>query len=96
MQAECGAAFTNKLEGMFKDVDLSRDVLMAFRNSVRSFYQADMGRENKLVSEPHDLLVAPHTRMHAYPPLLVSTQQASRLATWLPQLHCQSNCAQQP
>ena len=33
-QAECGAAFTNKLEGMFKDVDLSRDALAAFRNSV--------------------------------------------------------------
>ena len=35
LKAECGAAFTNKLEGMFKDVDLSRDALASFRNSVR-------------------------------------------------------------
>ena len=35
LKAECGAQFTNKLEGMFKDVDLSRDVLASFRQSVR-------------------------------------------------------------
>ena len=35
LKAECGAQFTNKLEGMFKDVDLSRDVLTSFRQSVR-------------------------------------------------------------
>ena len=34
LKAECGAAFTNKLEGMFKDVDLSKDALTSFRNSV--------------------------------------------------------------
>lgn len=34
LKAECGAQFTNKLEGMFKDVDLSRDVLASFRQSV--------------------------------------------------------------
>ena len=27
---ECGSGFTNKLEGMFKDMDLSRDIAIAF------------------------------------------------------------------
>jgi cullin-4 len=31
LKAECGAQFTSKLEGMFKDVDTSRDVAAAFR-----------------------------------------------------------------
>lgn len=30
LKTECGSAFTNKLEGMFKDVDLSRDIMSAF------------------------------------------------------------------
>ena len=36
LKAECGAQFTNKLEGMFKDVDLSRDIMASFRTSVRA------------------------------------------------------------
>ncbi|KAA8494050.1 Cullin-4 [Porphyridium purpureum] len=31
MKTECGAPFTNKLEGMFRDVDLSADILNAFQ-----------------------------------------------------------------
>lgn len=34
LKAECGSQFTNKLEGMFKDVDLSRDIMTSFRTSV--------------------------------------------------------------
>jgi cullin-4 len=34
LKAECGSQFTNKLEGMFKDVDLSRDIMTSFRQSV--------------------------------------------------------------
>jgi len=33
LKAECGSGFTSKLEGMFKDVDLSRDVIASFRES---------------------------------------------------------------
>ena len=33
LKAECGSAFTSKLEGMFKDIDLSQDVMAAFRTS---------------------------------------------------------------
>lgn len=31
LKAECGSQFTNKLEGMFKDIDLSRDIMTQFR-----------------------------------------------------------------
>ena len=31
LKAECGSGFTNKLEGMFKDIDISRDIMASFR-----------------------------------------------------------------
>ena len=31
LKQECGAAFTSKLEGMFKDMELSKDVLVHFK-----------------------------------------------------------------
>merc|ERR1712168_778286 len=31
LKAECGAGFTSKLEGMFKDMELSRDINVAFK-----------------------------------------------------------------
>ena len=37
LKTECGSQFTNKLEGMFKDVDLSRELMMSFRESVSPF-----------------------------------------------------------
>ncbi|KAJ1564755.1 Cullin-4A, partial [Cladochytrium tenue] len=36
LKTECGAAFTSKLEGMFKDVDTSRDLMASFRTSARA------------------------------------------------------------
>ncbi|CAG8562028.1 588_t:CDS:10 [Paraglomus occultum] len=33
LKQECGAGFTGKLEGMFKDIDLSRDIMMSFQDS---------------------------------------------------------------
>eukprot|EP00026_Physarum_polycephalum_P002994 Phypoly_transcript_03003.p1 GENE.Phypoly_transcript_03003~~Phypoly_transcript_03003.p1 ORF type:complete len:794 (-),score=172.71 Phypoly_transcript_03003:221-2440(-) len=33
LKAECGSSFTNKLEGMFKDMDLSKDIMAAFYES---------------------------------------------------------------
>ena len=29
--SECGGGFTSKLEGMFKDMELSKDVMVAFK-----------------------------------------------------------------
>lgn len=36
MKNECGASFTTKLEGMFKDVELSRDLQSEFASHIRS------------------------------------------------------------
>lgn len=30
---ECGAAFTSKLEGMFKDMELSKDIMVHFKQA---------------------------------------------------------------
>lgn len=38
MFSECGAGFTCKLEGMFKDMELSRELDMAFKD-VRSCFR---------------------------------------------------------
>ena len=35
LKAECGSQFTNKLEGMFNDMELSHDIVSAFQRSVR-------------------------------------------------------------
>ena len=40
LKAECGSQFTNKLEGMFKDMDLSRDIMASFKQSVSTANQA--------------------------------------------------------
>ena len=46
LKHECGAQFTNKLEGMFKDIDLSRDIMTSLKQSVchseSSTYQATL------------------------------------------------------
>lgn len=35
LKQECGAAFTSKLEGMFKDMELSRELMLAFRQHLQ-------------------------------------------------------------
>ena len=44
LKAECGAGFTSKLEGMFKDMELSRDVNVAFKQHMQHL-QTDGDRE---------------------------------------------------
>lgn len=36
LRQECGAAFTGKLEGMFKDIDVSKDMMVHFKNHMLS------------------------------------------------------------
>lgn len=36
LKQECGAAFTGKLEGMFKDIEVSKDMMMHFKNHISS------------------------------------------------------------
>lgn len=35
LKAECGSQFTTKLEGMFKDINLSKDIMGSFRQATR-------------------------------------------------------------
>jgi len=35
LKTECGSGFTSKLEGMFKDMDLSKDIMSEFRQSTK-------------------------------------------------------------
>jgi len=37
LPAECGAAFTSKLEGMFKDMELSKDIMIQFKQVLNTF-----------------------------------------------------------
>lgn len=52
-QAQCGAQFTSKLEGMFKDVELSHDIVESFGVSVRA------ARPTAHPAPPHTL--SPHS-----------------------------------
>ncbi|XP_059506456.1 cullin-4A-like isoform X2 [Stegostoma tigrinum] len=36
LKHECGAAFTSKLEGMFKDMELSKDIMVQFKQYIQS------------------------------------------------------------
>ncbi|KAJ3254031.1 Cullin-4B [Boothiomyces macroporosus] len=42
LKSECGAGFTQKLEGMFKDVDLSTDLMKSFMSSKYASRLSDM------------------------------------------------------
>jgi len=48
LKAECGAGFTSKLEGMFKDMELSRDVNVAFKQHVQHLNQGESDNHDKV------------------------------------------------
>jgi cullin-4 len=54
LKAECGAQFTAKLEGMFKDVDLSRDLMKAHNESKKSTATA-ISTETVTATETNDV-----------------------------------------
>lgn len=35
LKAECGSQFTNNLEGMFRDIELSRDIMLSFKEQAK-------------------------------------------------------------
>lgn len=45
LKSECGSQFTNKLEGMFKDIDLSKDIMLSFRQSAQARSKLPTGTE---------------------------------------------------
>ena len=40
LKAECGAGFTSKLEGMFRDMELSKDINIAFKQHMDNITNA--------------------------------------------------------
>lgn len=40
LKQECGGGFTSKLEGMFKDMELSKDINVAFKQVTSYFFKA--------------------------------------------------------
>nr|CAG4644588.1 EOG090X01NX [Leptodora kindtii] len=42
MKQECGGGFTSKLEGMFKDMELSKDINIAFKQHISNLNQRDL------------------------------------------------------
>jgi len=48
LKAECGAGFTSKLEGMFKDMELSRDINSAFKQHVSHLGDSVMTTGDKI------------------------------------------------
>ncbi|CAM9609123.1 unnamed protein product [Ectocarpus sp. 13 AM-2016] len=54
LKTECGSAFTSKLEGMFKDIDLSRDLMNTYSHHLktklhdRTVFKLDKSREMDL------------------------------------------------
>ncbi|XP_058053997.1 cullin-4A [Anopheles bellator] len=42
LKQECGGGFTSKLEGMFKDMELSRDINIAFKQSMQNAEHKDL------------------------------------------------------
>lgn len=47
LKHECGSAFTSKLEGMFKDMDLSKDVTAAYHEQRRKRRSSTTGPDNR-------------------------------------------------
>jgi len=54
LKAECGAGFTSKLEGMFKDMELSRDINVAFKQHMSHLG----GQDNVQEGDKIDLTVS--------------------------------------
>ena len=60
LKTECGSQFTNKLEGMFKDVDLSRDIMKSFKTSVSlPFMQSHLHACTCILNNTIHLLLVP-------------------------------------
>lgn len=42
LKSECGSQFTNKLEGMFKDIEMSQDLMKRFKENEQQRGERDM------------------------------------------------------
>lgn len=74
-KTECGSQFTNKLEGMFKDIDISRDIMTGFKNSAQvqvSIISSSLHHPRTIFSLTHSL--TPSLPAPSLPWFLVQTK----------------------
>uniref|UniRef100_A0A6B2KYG7 Cullin-4 n=1 Tax=Arcella intermedia TaxID=1963864 RepID=A0A6B2KYG7_9EUKA len=77
LKTECGANFTSKLEGMFKDIDLSKDIVNEFKQTPEySSYVKDSGLESKVYILTTGFWPPYPSLKCNLPPLLSDFQQA--------------------
>eukprot|EP00736_Rhodelphis_marinus_P001479 Rmarinus@m.1972 len=63
LKAECGNAFTDHLEGMFKDIDLSKEIIASFKQT--------SANDAKLSKIDLNVYVLTHSKWPPYPPMEV-------------------------
>jgi len=75
LKTECGANFTSKLEGMFKDIDLSKDIVTEFKQTKEYENFAKEGLESKVYILTTGYWPPYNTIKCNLPPLLSEFQQ---------------------
>jgi cullin-4 len=78
---ECGAAFTSKLEGMFKDMELSKDIMVHFKQHMQN--QRAPGPIDLTVNHSHHGLLA-HLHTHGIAPPSRDGQTSGSIQDVLP------------
>ncbi|KAI9591123.1 ubiquitin-protein ligase, cullin 4 [Syncephalis fuscata] len=97
LRAECGPAFTSKLEGMFKDMDISRDLSAMFHGSKWYIKSEDVDLKVNVLT--HGIWPTYHPMEIILPPKMAEYQDAfkqfynsqhkNRILTWQHSLgHC--------
>ncbi|GAB6021134.1 Cullin-4B [Chamberlinius hualienensis] len=101
LKQECGAAFTSKLEGMFKDMELSKDIMLAFKQHIQNLNVAEQAGSIDLAVNILTMgywPTYPHVEVHM-PPEMIRYQEifkkfylskhSGRKLQWQPTLgHC--------
>lgn len=54
LKSECGGGYTSKMEGMFKDMDLSREVMKSYAAHLRSMGSAPASAMKRMATLPED------------------------------------------
>ncbi|RKP06419.1 Cullin, partial [Thamnocephalis sphaerospora] len=75
-KCECGPGFTSKLEGMFKDIDVSRDLTAMFRQS--KWYKVSKDAELSVNVLTHGIWPTYHPMEITLPPKMAEYQDAFR------------------
>ncbi|KAG9237511.1 Cullin [Amylocarpus encephaloides] len=83
MKMELGSAFTQKLEGMFKDMTMSEDLTCGYRNHIRSLGDVD----HKQVELSINVLTSNHWPMESMGGNMTKEGEARQNCTWPPEIN---------